>query len=69
MTATIRVNGEERPLPGARLIDLLAALGVDPGRRGVAVAVNGAVVPRARWTAATLSGGEEIDIVRPLQGG
>jgi sulfur carrier protein len=68
-TQTIRVNGEDRPLPGARLIDLLHTLGVDPARRGVAIAVNGAVVPRARWTAATLRGGEEIDIVRPLQGG
>lgn len=69
MTQTIRVNGEDRPLPGARLIDLLHALGVDPARRGVAVAVNGAVVPRARWTAATLTGGEDIEIVRPLAGG
>jgi sulfur carrier protein len=69
MTTTIRVNGEDMTLATARLIDLLHALEVDPARRGVAVAVNGAVVPRAHWTAATLAGGEEIEIVRPFAGG
>jgi len=69
MSATVRVNGETMALPSARLTDLLLALGVDPARRGVAIAVDGAVVPRARWDAALLAGGEEIDIVRPLQGG
>lgn len=66
---TIRVNGETMTLAGARLTDLLAALGVDPTRRGIAIAVDGTVVPRARWDAVLLRGGEEIDIVRPLSGG
>jgi len=69
MTATIRVNGADQPLPGARVVDLMQALGIDPGRRGVAVAINGTVTPRARWTETLLAGGEEIEIVRPLQGG
>ncbi|HUA55852.1 MAG TPA: sulfur carrier protein ThiS [Candidatus Sulfotelmatobacter sp.] len=69
MSATVRVNGATMALPSARLSDLLHALGVDPARRGVAIAVDGAVVPRTRWDAPLLAGGEEIDIVRPLQGG
>jgi sulfur carrier protein len=69
MTATIRVNGADQPLAGARVVDLLQALGIDPARRGVAVAINGTVAPRARWTEPLLAGGEEIEIVRPLQGG
>jgi len=69
MSVTVRVNGETMALPSARLSDLLHTLGVDPARRGVAIAVDGAVVPRARWDAPLLAGGEEIDIVRPLQGG
>ena len=70
MTAgTIRVNGETMALAGARLLDVLTVLGVDPTRRGIAIAVDGAVVPRARWDAPLLRGGEEIDIVRPLSGG
>ena len=51
------------------MIDLLRALGVDPARRGVAVAVNGTVVPRTRWSDAMLTGGEDVEIVRPLSGG
>ena len=41
----ITVNGTEAQLPdGARIADVLDALGVDPGRRGVAIAVDGEVV-------------------------
>jgi sulfur carrier protein len=69
MTATVRVNGEARALPGARVLDLLQALGIDPARRGVAVAIDGTVAPRAAWSEPLLRGGEDIEIVRPLQGG
>ncbi|MBI3514635.1 MAG: sulfur carrier protein ThiS [Proteobacteria bacterium] len=69
MSRTVRVNGEDQAFAGACVIDLLHALGVDPTRRGVAVAVNGTVVPRARWTDAVVAGGDNIEIVRPLSGG
>lgn len=69
MTPTIRLNGEQKPLAGARVVDVLQALGIDPQRRGIAVAINGTVAPRASWTAALLHGGEDVEIVRPLQGG
>jgi sulfur carrier protein len=69
MSPKVRINGEERPLAGARVVDVLQALGIDPQRRGIAVAINGTVTPRATWTAALLSGGEDVEIVRPLQGG
>ena len=43
----ITVNGTEARLPvGARIADVLDALGVEPGRRGVAIAIDGEVVPR-----------------------
>ena len=46
----ITVNGDRRAsCPPARASrDVLDALGVEPGRRGVAIAVDGEVVPRAR---------------------
>ena len=69
MSRTIRVNGADQSFEGAHVIDLLHALGVDPARRGVAVAVNGTVVPRARWGDLPLTGGEDVEIVRPLSGG
>ncbi len=69
MGATIRVNGEDRRLEVGTVIELLRAEGVDPERRGVAVALNGAVVRRGDWSAAALSSGDEVEIVKPFAGG
>lgn len=68
MTATVTVNGEAAPLV-ASVIELLRASGVDPEARGVAVAVNGTVVPRRDWPASKLAEGDEIEIVKPFAGG
>jgi sulfur carrier protein len=65
----LRINGEEAELPVTTVAELLAERGIDPGARFLAVAVNGAVVRRAEWPAAPLSPGDEVEIVRPLQGG
>ncbi len=48
-SAMIRVNGESEPLGVATLEALLAEKAVDTAQRGIAVALNGAVVPRAAW--------------------
>ena len=66
---TIRVNGESEPLAAATLAALLADKAVDTGQRGIAVALNGAVVPRAAWPATRLSPGDSVEIVRARQGG
>ncbi|MCH8038543.1 MAG: sulfur carrier protein ThiS [Proteobacteria bacterium] len=69
MPATIRVNGEERPLGAETVTGLLEATGIDPKTRGLAVAVNGAVVPRGAWPETTLSPGDEVEIVKLFAGG
>ncbi len=69
MAAEIRVNGETEPLAAATLEALLAEKAVDTGQRGIAVAVNGAVVPRAAWAATALHPGDSVEIVRARQGG
>jgi sulfur carrier protein len=66
---SIRVNGRDEPLGVATLADLLAEKTVDTGRRGIAVALNGAIVPRAAWPQTALHPGDRIEIVRALQGG
>ena len=66
-TATIRVNGESQPLGATTIAALLADSEIDP--RGVAVALNGAVVPRVEWDATRLSPGDAVEIVRARQGG
>ena len=51
------------------MLDLLLAKGIDPAARGIAVALNGAVLPRARWPEHRLAAGDRVEIVRPFQGG
>jgi sulfur carrier protein len=65
----LRVNGAEADTAAATVAELLAARGIDPAARFLAVAVNGAVVRRAEWSHAALAAGDEVEIVRPLQGG
>jgi len=67
--ANIRVNGQAEPLMVATLAGLLEEKAVDTRQRGIAVAVNGAIVPRAAWPQTQLRPGDSIEIVRARQGG
>jgi sulfur carrier protein len=67
--ASIRVNGESEPLAVATLDALLAEKAVDTEQKGIAVALNGAVVPRAAWADTPLQPGDNVEIVRARQGG
>ena len=67
---TIWVNGEPRKLPtGVKLADAVDAAGASTDRRGIAVAVDGEVVPRARWGDLALEDGQRVEVVRAVQGG
>lgn len=65
----LKVNGVEEEVPAGTVAELLAARGLDQGARFLAVAVNGAVVRRAEWPQRPLATGDEVEIVRPMQGG
>jgi sulfur carrier protein len=67
--ATINVNGKAEPLAAASLAALLVEKAVDTSQRGIAVALNGAVVPRGAWPATPLRAGDCVEIVRARQGG
>jgi len=68
-TATIRVNGASEALIAATVAALLEAKEIDTGGRGIAVALNGAVVPRSAWRETQLRPGDSVEIVRARQGG
>jgi sulfur carrier protein len=62
------INGERRELADdARVPDALGVLGVP--RKGVAVAVDGEVVPRARWAGTALRDGARVEVLTAVQGG
>jgi sulfur carrier protein len=66
----IRVNGIERDAPaGATVAELVAELGVPAAGRGVAVALDGEVVPRSAWDRTAVPDGAAVEIVTAVQGG
>jgi sulfur carrier protein len=66
----ILLNGEQCELvDGATVLAALDRLGVEPGARGVAVAVDGEVVPRAAWESFPLPAGARVEILKAMQGG
>ena len=67
-TTRISVNGEPRELPAASaLADVVAT--VTPSPIGVAVAVNGEVVPRSTWPDTVVRDGDAVEVVTAVQGG
>ena len=65
----ILLNGEPRDLrDSATVADAVDASGAE-SREGVAVAVNGEVVPRSRWTDRELAADEQVEVLQAVQGG
>jgi len=64
----ITVNGEESAVaPGTTIAALMLQL--DAPDRGVAVAIDGEVVPRGRWGDTELRGDAKVEVVMAVQGG
>jgi thiazole synthase len=67
---TIELNGQRRELrEGATLADAVRESGAGDGARGVAVALDGEVVPRAEWDATPLADGCKVEVLAAIQGG
>ena len=69
MSATILVNGVEKAATATNIADLLRDENVDPAAQFLAVAINGAVVPRSQWDGARINSGDDVEIVSPAPGG
>jgi sulfur carrier protein len=66
----IVLNGERSELrAGETLAQLLLGMGVDADGRGVAVAVDGEVVPHARWGSFVLEQDARVEVLTAMQGG
>ncbi|MBW4718917.1 sulfur carrier protein ThiS [Saccharothrix obliqua] len=63
-----RVNGEDRELAdGATVATVLDLLGAPAS--GVAVALDGEVVPRAVWASTPVREGAAVEVLTAVQGG
>ncbi len=70
MTVVITVNGRRTEVrSGATVNSLLEQLRGIPDGRGVAVALEGEVVPRAAWPRTEIADGAHVEVVVAVQGG
>jgi sulfur carrier protein len=66
----IRLNGEASDVAaGETVASVLARLDLALDARGVAVAVDGEVVPRARWQSFALGEDARVEVLTAMQGG
>ena len=66
----ILLNGQSSDVdPGETVAAALARLGLALDARGVAVAVDGEVVPRAAWETRALGQDARVEVLRAMQGG
>jgi sulfur carrier protein len=66
----IVVNGEGSDMQaGETVAAALARVGLDLDARGVAVAVDGEVVPRAAWQTFALDDDARVEVLSAMQGG
>ena len=63
----IRINSKETETGAATLMELACEMGLPA--KGVAMAVNNRMVPRGEWSATSISGGEDIVIIKAVCGG
>ncbi|MDT5031535.1 MAG: sulfur carrier protein [Actinoplanes sp.] len=69
----LTVNGISREVTGAfsvgALVAQLTGAQLAGAQCGVAVAVNGEVVPRSTWATASLRDGDRVEVLTAAQGG
>jgi sulfur carrier protein len=66
----VLLNGERRELDeGATVAAAVQLAGAPEGGRGVAVALDGEVVPRGEWATTEVREGQELEVLHAVQGG
>jgi len=64
----LTVNGREHSAAPELSVEALVE-SLTAARRGVAVAVNGTVVPRSTWASVPLADGDAVEVLTAAQGG
>lgn len=66
----VELNGRKVELAaGATVADAARAAGIDPERHGLAIALDGEVVPRGELDATPLAAGQRVEVVEAIGGG
>ena len=65
----VTLNGERRELHDPATVEAAVLAAGAPDGRGVAVAVDGEVVPRGEWASTEVHEGQQVEVLHAVQGG
>jgi sulfur carrier protein len=66
----VMINGQQQEFgAGATVASVIRSMQGPPEGRGIAVALQGEVIPRSAWHSTELSDGDRIEVVVAVQGG
>jgi sulfur carrier protein len=66
----ILLNGERADVrAGETVTQVLEGMGLERDARGVAVALDGEVIPRADWPSRAVGEGARVEVLTAMQGG
>ena len=65
----ITINGEQLELGDEATIEVAVRASGAPDARGVAVALDGEVVPRGEWATTEIRDGQQVEVLHAVQGG
>jgi sulfur carrier protein len=65
----VTINGERRELEEGPTVEAAVRAAGAPDGRGVAVALDGEVVPRGEWATTEIRDGQEVEVLHAVQGG
>ena len=63
----MRINGQDRTIERCSIREMLQRL--ELGERGIAVALNGVVIPRSQWQATIIEEEDSVEVVTAAAGG
>jgi sulfur carrier protein len=65
----VTVNGERREFDEPVTVETAVRASGAPDGRGVAVALDGEVVPRGAWATTQVREGQQVEVLHAVQGG
>ena len=65
----VTINGKPESVTAVTIADVVAAMGKDPAGKGLAVALNGEVVPRRTWAERTITDDDRIELLEAVKEG
>ena len=65
----VTLNGERRELHEPATVEVAVRASGAPDGRGVAVALDGEVVPRGQWATTEVREGQQVEVLHAVQGG